>query len=158
MTRNIRALAVVGALIAAFAAVTITAGAKSSSKGKATSGVVYAALVHTVGKVQDAAGLVNDKVLGKGAVEFALNVGAGSKPGSLSAKGTVIVFTATGELSGTDSVSINTTSTGVTFTGGKIDLTKGQGLQKGHTFVGTFTGTAKSILGPFTFQDKGTYK
>jgi hypothetical protein len=46
----------------------------------------------------------------------------------------------------------------VTFTNGKVDLTKGYGLQKGHTFVGTFTGTAKSILGPYVFHEKGTYK
>jgi hypothetical protein len=158
MSRNIRVLALAGVLAAAFAALTITAGAKSASKGKATHGVVYAALVHTVGKTEDAAGLVNDKVLGQSAVEFALNVGQGSKTGSLKGTGTVIVFTPTGELSGKDSVTINTTSTGVTFTGGKINLTKGQGLQKGHTFVGTFTGTAKSILGPYTFNEKGTYK
>jgi hypothetical protein len=151
-----RGLALVGAIAAAFAAFTITAGA--TSKGKTTSGIVYAALVHTVGKTEDAAGLLNDKVLGQGAVEFALNVGEGTKPGSLKGTGTVIVFTATGELSGKDSVMINTTSSGVTFTGGKIDLTKGQGLQKGHSFVGTFTGTAKAITGPYTFHDKGTYK
>jgi hypothetical protein len=158
MSRFTRALCVLVALMVASAAVAVTAGATSAAKGKSTSGIVYAALVHTAGKTEDAAGLVTDKVLGKGAVEFALNVGEGSKPGSLSAKGTLIVFTSTGQLSGTDSVSINTTSTGVTFTNGKFDLTKGQGLQKGHSFVGTFTGTAKSIAGPYTFKDKGTYK
>jgi hypothetical protein len=153
-------LIAVVAMVAA-AAVAATAGAvtaTTASKGKATRGVVYAAIVHTVGKTEDAAGLVNDKVLGKGAVEFALNVGEGTKPGSLAGTGTVIVFTKTGQLSGTDSVTINTTSTGVTFTAGKLNLTKGAGLQKGHTFVGTFTGTAKTIAGPYTFNEKGTYK
>jgi hypothetical protein len=145
-------------LVAATAATAGAVTASSASKGKSTSGTVYAALVHTVGKTEYAAGLVSDKVLGKGAVEFALNVGEGTKAGSLEGKGSVTVFTATGQLQGTDSVTINTTSTGVTFTGGKLNLTKGEGLQKGHSFVGTFTGTAKSIAGPYTFLDKGTYK
>ena len=158
MSRLTRALCVLVALMVASAAVAVTAGATSAGKGKSTSGIVYAALVHTAGKTEYAAGLVSDKVLGKGAVEFALNVGEGTKPGSLTGKGSVTVFTATGQLSGTDSVTINTTSTGVTFTNGKLDLTKGEGLQKGHSFVGTFTGTAKSIAGPYTFNDKGTYK
>jgi hypothetical protein len=158
MSRSIRALALAGVVLVAFAAFAIAAGATSASKGKATSGVVYAALVHTVGKTEEAAGLVTDKVLGKGAVEFDLNVGEGTKPGSLKGTGSVTVFTSTGELEGTDSVTINTTSTGVTFTDGKLDLTKGKGLQKGHSFVGTFTGSAKSIAGPYTFNEKGTYK
>jgi hypothetical protein len=161
MSRIMRPLVLATGLLAACAAIAVTAGigsAKSASKGKATSGVVYAAIVHTVGKTEYAAGLVNDKVLGKGAVEFALTVGEGSKPGSLTGKGAVTVFTSTGQLSGTDSVDITTTSTGATFSNGKLDLTKGEGLQKGHSFVGTFTGTAKSILGPYTFEDKGTYK
>jgi hypothetical protein len=158
MSRFTRTLGVLMVLVASFAIIAVTAGAKSASKGKSTSGVVYAAIVRTVGKTEYAAGLVNDKVLGKGAVEFALTVGEGTKTGSLAGKGSVTVFTSTGQLSGTDSVTINTTSSGVTFTDGKLNLTKGQGLQKGHTFVGTFTGTAKSILGPYTFHDKGTYK
>jgi hypothetical protein len=160
MNRLTRTLGV-GAVLLAICGATVfaaVASASASSKGKKTSGVVYAALVHTVGKTEYAAGLVSDKVLGKGAVEFALTVGEGTKAGSLKGKGSVTVFTSTGQLQGTDSVTINTTSAGVTFTGGKLDLTKGQGLQKGHSFVGTFTGTAKSIAGPYTFNDKGTYK
>jgi hypothetical protein len=150
-------LAAAVAACAATAAIAATAGA--ASKGKPTSGVVYAALTHTVGKTEFAAGNTSDKVLGNGAVTFALTVGAGGKPGSLIAKGTVDVFTKTGELAGTDSVIINTSSTGaVTFSNGKLNLTKGYGLEKGHSFVGTFTGTAKSIVGPFTFHEKGTYK
>lgn len=82
-----------------------------------------------------------------------------AKPAALSLKGTVDLFTKTGELTGTDSVSLNTSSSGaVSFSNGRLDLTKGYGLEKGHTFVGTFTGSAASIAGPFTFHDKGTYK
>lgn len=158
MNRVTRTLSVAAAILAICGATAFAAGASASSKGKKTSGIVYAALVHTVGKTEYAAGLVSDKVLGKGAVEFALTVGEGTKTGSLTGKGSVTVFTSTGQLSGTDSVTINTTSSGVTFTGGKLDLTKGKGLQKGHSFVGTFTGTAKSIAGPYTFNDKGRYK
>ncbi len=158
MSRFTRSAALAAA-VAACAAAAIATTATAAGKGKATSGVVYAGLTHTVGKTEFAAGNVSDKVLGNGAVTFALTLGTGTKPGSLTAKGTVAVFTKTGELSGTDSVTLTTSSTGaVTFSNGKLNLTKGFGLQTGHSFVGTFTGSAKSIAGPFTFHDKGTYR
>jgi hypothetical protein len=159
MSRFTRSAAIAAAIGACAATAAIAGTAGAASKGKATSGVVYAALTHTVGKTEIAAGNVSDKVLGNGAVTFALTVGTGGKAGTLSLKGTVAVFTKTGELTGTDSVTLNTSSSGaVTFTNGKIDLNKGFGLEKGHTFVGTFTGSAASIAGPFTFHEKGTYK
>jgi hypothetical protein len=158
MSRFIRS-AGIPVVVACAAIAAIAATATASGTGKATSGVVYAGLTHTVGKTEFAAGNVSDKVLGNGAVTFVLTLGTGTKPGSLTAKGTVDVFTKTGELSGTDSVTLTTSSTGaVTFSNGKLNLTKGFGLEKGHSFVGTFTGSAKSIAGPFTFHDKGTYR
>ena len=159
MSRFTRSAAVAAAVATCAATAAIAATAGAASAGKSTSGVVYAALTHTVGKTEFAAGNSSDNVLGNGAVTFALTVGAGTKPGSLSAKGAVDVFTKTGELAGTDSVDIVTSSSGaVTFSNGKISLTKGYGLEKGHTFVGTFTGSATTIAGPFVFHEKGTYK
>jgi hypothetical protein len=92
-------------------------------------------------------------------VAFALTVGAGAKPGTLKAKGTVDLFTKNGELSGTDTVDLVTNADGtVTFSNGKASLTKGSGLEKGHSFIGTFTGTGKTITGPYVFHTKGTYR
>ena len=161
MSRFTRTLCVLVALLVVSAAIAVTAGATSKpARASPTSGIVYAALVHTVGKTEYAAGLVTDKVLGKGAVEFALNGRRGQQsPGSLHGTGTRHrVHVAPGSCPAPTRVTINTTSTGVTFTNGKLDLTQGQGAQKGHSIVGTFTGTAKSIAGPYTFNDKGTYK
>ena len=159
MTRMTRSVTAAAGLLAACAVIAVTAvGVGAKGTGKATSGTVYAAITHTVGKTENAAGQVNDTVLGEGAVLFALTVGSGSKPGTVPLKGTLIAFTKTGELSGTDSVDLNVSATGTTFTNGKFKLTKGLGAQKGHSFIGTFTGTASSPTGPYVFHDKVIYK
>ncbi len=159
MNRLIRPAAIAAAAATCVAGATIAATAGAASKGKSTSGVVYAGLTHTVGKTEFAAGNVSDKVLGAGAVTFELSLSSGGSGGGIAGKGAVQVFTKTGELTGTDSVTLTTSSSGaVTFTNGKLDLTKGYGLEKGHSFVGTFSGSGTSITGPFTFHEKGTYK
>jgi hypothetical protein len=160
MSKLTRSIAAGTGVIAACALIAIGAGAVGAKpKGRATSGTAYAAITHKVGNIQFVAGDVSDKVLGNGAVTFQLTVGTGSKPGTVGAKGTVTVFTTTGSLSGTDSVDITLSPTGaLTFTNGKLNLTKGTGGQKGHSFVGTVTGSAPSANGPFVFHDKGTYK
>ncbi|MGI8507280.1 MAG: hypothetical protein ACR2MK_10865 [Solirubrobacteraceae bacterium] len=160
MTRQTRSLTAAASLLAACAIIAVGAGAVGAKgKGRADSGTTYAAITHIVGKTQIAAGNTTDKVLGKGAVTFALTLGTGSKPGTIVAKGTVVVYTSTGSLSGSDSVDITPTSTGeLVFTNGKLNLSKGSGGQKGHSFVGTFTGTGKTASGPFVFHEKGTYR
>ncbi len=70
----------------------------------------------------------------------------------------VTIFTKTGALSGTGTATEIVNSNGTATFTSKLRLTKGSGGQKGHSFVGTFTGTAASPTGPYTFHDKGTYK
>jgi hypothetical protein len=71
----------------------------------------------------------------------------------------VIVFTRRGSLVGktTATATVNKDGT-VTFTKGTINAGKGQGAEAGHTFKGTFTGSGKSLTGPFVFHYTGTYR
>jgi hypothetical protein len=156
LIKPVTACVATGAVIAVGAAVAIGA----TSKGKADTATAYVAITHTVGKTQFAAGNVTDKVLGAGAITFKITVGVGTKPGTLKViANPVTLFTKTGALSGTGTASITVNSNGsATFTGGKLKLTKGGGAQKGHSFIGTFTGTAASPTGPYVFHEKGTYK
>jgi hypothetical protein len=127
--------------------------------GKHDSGTVYAAITHTANGIEYIAGNASDKLLGSGAIAYTAKVGTGATPGTLKVTANVTLFTKTGSLSGKATATATTASdNSVTFTNGKITLNKGAGLQKGHSFKGTFTGSAKSILGPFTFHDSGTYK
>jgi hypothetical protein len=151
-----------GALVAALALAAFGAGvvgAKPKPSGKPDSGVLYSAITHTVGKTEYIAGNATDKLFGSGAATYNATVGTGSKPGTLSVTAKVIVFYKNGSLSGTATATITTNTDGtVTFSKGKINLTKGGGAEKGHSLAATFTGSGKAILGPFVFNYKGTYK
>ena len=156
-----RVFAVVAAAFAAISLIAVGAGAVGvKGKGKPDSGTAYVAITHTVGKIQFAAGNVKDKVLGQGAITYKITVGTGTKPGSLKVSANpVTIFTKTGELTGTATATLIVNSNGTaSFSNGKLNLTKGTGGQKGHSFIGTFTGTAASATGPYVFHDKGTYK
>ncbi len=159
MNRLTRSLTATAGLLAACAIIAVGAGVVGAkSSGRSDAAIAYAAITHTVGKLQYAAGNVTDKVLGRGAAAFVLTIGTGSKPGTIGIKGTVTVFTKTGAISGTDTADVTASSSGLTFTNGTLKLTKGSGGQTGHSFIGTFTGTAKSASGPFVFNTKGTYR
>ena len=152
-TRGLIACAVAIGLVAA---TTATVGAKG--KGRADSGTIYAATTHTVGNTQYVAGDYTDKVLGGGAVTFRNTVSGGTTPGTFKGSGPVTVFTKTGSLQGSTSETVIVNPDGsATFSNGTVKLTKGSGGQKGHSFIGTFTGTAKTAAGPYTFNFKGTY-
>jgi hypothetical protein len=43
-------------------------------------------------------------------------------------------------------------------TNGKFSLTKGTSGQRGHSEVGTFTGTGNAMTGQYTLVTKGSYK
>jgi hypothetical protein len=133
-----------------------TVGAKSA--GKTDSGTAWVAVTHTVGSTLYLAGTTTDKVLGKGAITYTVKAGIGTKPGTIKTSGTVTVFTTTGSLSGSVQGSEATTSTGSVTETGKLDLSHGTGGQKGHSYVGTYTGTGTSPTGPFVFHTTATYK
>jgi hypothetical protein len=132
-------------------------GAKSS--GKALSGTSYVAVTHLVGSTYYAAGNSTDTILGDGADTYTFKAGTGTKPGTIKISAPrVTVFRSTGSLFGTASGAETTSASGAVTLTGKLNLTHGTGGQKGHSFIGTFTGTGKTPLGPFVFHTKGTYK
>ncbi len=71
----------------------------------------------------------------------------------------VVLYTRTGSLTGTGSATLVVTGPSTaTVKDGKLILTKGAGGQKGHSFVGTFSGSGNPTTGIYTFHYKGTYK
>jgi hypothetical protein len=134
-----------------------TVGAKSS--GRTDRGAAYVAVTHQVGSTYYAAGNSTDKILGNGAVTYAIAAGTGTKPGTIKITANrVTLFSSTGSLFGTASGTETTSTSGAVTLTGKLNLTHGTGGQKGHSFIGTFTGTGKTALGPFVFHTKGTYR
>ena len=131
-------------------------GAKSA--GKSDSGTAWVAVTHTVGSTLYLAGDATDKLLGNDALTYTVKAGTAAQPGTVKTSGTVTVFTTTGSLSGPFQGSAVTTSSGSVTETGKVDLSHGTGGQKGHSEVGTFTGTGASPTGPFVFHTKGIYK
>jgi hypothetical protein len=131
----------------------------AATAGKHDSGVLYAAITHQNATTEFLAGNASDKVLGSGAVTYTAKLGTGSSPGTLKITATVTLFSKTGSMSGPATGTLVVAKDGsVTFANGKIKLSHGAGGEKGHSFVGTFTGSGKSAGGPFVFHYKGTYK
>lgn len=131
----------------------------ATSAGRADRGTAYVAVTHSVGSTLFAAGTTTDKVLGPGAVTYSIKAGTGSTPGTVKITATrVTVFSATGSLYGTSVGTETTNSDGTVSLKGTLTLNHGTGAQKGHSFIGTFTGTGKKSFGPFVFHTKGHYK
>jgi len=145
--------------LAATAATAFAAPSKTKAKGKADSGTVYAATTHSAGGFEYIAGQGTDKMFGSIASTYKAKVGAGSTVGTvkLTIK-PVILFTSTGTLSGTSNATLTVVSTSSATVKGTLDLTKGTGALKGHSFVGTVTGTGDPATGVYVFHYKGTYK
>jgi hypothetical protein len=163
MIKRTRAFsAIIGLLcVAALLATGASAlAATGKSKGKADTGTSYVGTTHAAGGFSYLAGGNTDKLLGTGAVTFKVKTGTGSKPGTVTLTiKPVELFTATGALTGTGSATLTVVSTSsVTITNGKLDLTKGTGSQKGHSLVGTYTGTGDPATGQYVFHYKATYK
>lgn len=114
---------------------------------------------HTSGGVEYIAGDGTDKLFGATAVTYKLNVSANPAGTYKVTSKRVVLYTATGELSGTGSATLIVGAKGsATITDGKINLTKGTGALKGHSLVGTFTGSGNAVSGTYVFHYKGTYK
>jgi hypothetical protein len=159
MRRGARSFAVLASILAigSIAAFAASAGATTKTKGKKDSGTAYVSIVHTVGNTEYAAGYTFDKLFGQTATTYATSVRNGP------ATGTVVVtvkrltlYTSTGTLYGTGIATDNLVTGAIT--DGKIDVTHGTGAQKGHTFVGTLTGSEDLKTGVYTFNYTGTYK
>jgi hypothetical protein len=149
-----------GLLAALVLAVSGAAGA--ASKGKAEHGTVHFALTHMVGKTDVAAGDTTDSLFGAGAVVYRLHILTTTTGKVTINVPQVTAFYSTG--SGTGTATATLTITGkpkagdATVSGGVLHLTKGTGAHKGHSFVGTFSGTGNVTSGLYTITYKGTYK
>ncbi len=163
MLRSSRWPLALAAVLAVTAVGAGTVGAKTSKKGKATSGTVYVAQTpQTNSSLEYLAGAGTDKVLGSVAITYTIK--ASPKPnGSVKVTAKkVTLWTKTGTLSGTGSATLTVTNTpapgDAAVSNGVVNLTKGTGGQKGHTFKVKFTGTGSAVSGTYTFKYTGTYK
>jgi hypothetical protein len=165
MSRFTRMLCVLVTVLVASAAIAITAGGAGAwGGGKAGStppqsdtATVYTAITHSAGGFEYAAGNDNDKLFGTAAAVYKIKTGASTKTGIKLLVPYVGLYTSTGELSGTGTAVLAVSGTTETISKGTLDLTKGTGGQKGHTFKGTFTGTGNTKTGLYVFHVKGTY-
>lgn len=134
-------------------------GAHASKAGRPDSGKLYISVNRSVGPVLYASGTNQDRVLGAGAVTAKYTLTAAKGGGeTLTSKHTVL-YTPTGSLTGTSSAHLVLSAGGKeTFSNGKLDLRLGRGSQKGHSFVGTFSGSGSSTSNQNTITYRGTYK
>jgi hypothetical protein len=159
MFKKTRALSATAVVVCALLAMGATALAATGKKGKADSGIQHVAITHSSGGFNYSAGDGTDKLLGATAVTYKLKIlNSGAGTFKVTAK-PVVLYTATGTLRGTGSATVTADAKGnATVTNGKLRLTKGTGAQKGHSFIGTFSGTGSVVTGAYTFHYKGTYK
>lgn len=161
MARQSRRFAIATAgMLTALALTTVSAGAlAANSKSKSVTGTAYVGENHVVGAIHYFAGPTSDNVLGSGAITFPSPITV--TPGGVVqfSSSQVTLFTKTGSLSGTASADVTASSaTQAAVTNGKLSLTKGTGAEKGHSLVGTFTGTGNPSTTEYVFNYKATYK
>lgn len=145
-------------LLVAILAVGAT-GSATAKPGKAvreTSGVIYAGITHVEGSDLYVSGDFKDKILGRGAIVYVVNVEVG--PGSLLVKARQItIYTRRGSLRGkgqaTETINLDGTHT---ISDGSFKLKRGTGAYKGHRLKGTFDGTFED--GVYTFDYEGRYR
>jgi hypothetical protein len=136
----------------------VSGATAAAPKARKTTNTAYASIVRQEGSRLIAAGYFVDKVLGKGAVIYRVQAAAGDQPATtIVTADPVTLYTAKGTLTGTGSATNTNNPDGTaTISAGKLNLTKGTGSLKGHTLVGTFTGTFANNV--FTFNTTATYR
>ncbi len=130
--------------------------AKPAKQARNTSGVIYAGITHIEGSDLYVSGDFKDKILGRGAIVYVVNVEAG--PGNLLVKAKQItIYTRRGSLRGEGQATETINPDGThTVSDGTFKLKKGTGAYKGHKLKGTFDGTYED--GVYTFDYKGKYR
>jgi hypothetical protein len=162
MFKKSRALSAIVGVICAVALTAMGATALAAAKkpkGKADSGTSFVGTTHTSGNTDYTAGAGPDKLFGQVAVTYQNKVLPGT-PGTLKVTAKpVVLYTSTGTLRGSGSATLTIGAGGnATVTNGKLNLTKGTGALKGHTWVGTFTGSGNVVTGQYVFHYKGKYR
>lgn len=155
-----RRLAVLSALLGSTVLVAVGAtsvGARTSAAGRSDHGTAYASINHVVHNNEYGSAINTDAILGASAITFKATLT--SAAGKITLNGNpVVLYSKTGSLKGTLSATVTLSGTTETFSNGKLNLTQGAGSQKGHSLVGTFTGTGDASKNEFTIRYKGTYK
>ena len=156
MGNRLRAAAALAAACAVALVAVLVNAAGAATKGKQDSGTSYAGVVYQKGKTLYAAGYSFDKLFGQIAVTYVTTVAAGTT-GTIKVNASPVTqYTANGTLVGTASAVQNLATGAVS--DGKLNLTRGTGGQKGHSFTGTFSGAYDSSTHVYTFHYQGTYK
>jgi hypothetical protein len=134
------------------------AGAKTGvpASVKNDSGIAYFSVVHSTASSEVAAGTIQDKLLGTGALTYALKLGSGGNGTITVTAKKVVLYTAKGSLSGTGSATVSTSGNTQTITNGKLNLSHGQGSLTGDHLIATFTGTANLSKNLLQYKYKGT--
>lgn len=161
--RGVSAAAVAGAIIAATVLAPAAVGTRGRATGHVTSGADWIGLTpRSTSKLLYEAGTYTDKLLGSGAVTFTIAPLPRTNGTILAKAKKVMVWSANGSLSGTGSGVVTITNKphpgDATVTDGKIALTKGTGDQRGHSFMGTFTGNGNINSGQYVFHYKAIYR
>jgi hypothetical protein len=151
-------VAAVAAVVVVGGSLLTVSGATAGGTGKHDSATLYVAVTHSVGSTLYAAGNSKDKLLGSGAITYTIKAGTGTKPGTIKTSGTIVTYSAGGELSGKETGTETTNANGSVTAKGRFDFNKGTGNETGHSYTGTFSGTGKTAVGPFVFHAVGTYK
>jgi hypothetical protein len=159
MIRRTRSLAATVGALGAIALLSLVGTAiGAASKGKTDSGTSYVAITHSAGGFEYTAGNNTDKILGVGAITYKLKLAPTTAGVYKVTANPVVAYSSTGSLTGTGSATLTVAKSGAaTITGGKLNLTKGTGSQKGHSLVATFKGNSTSAS-TYKFTYKGTYK
>jgi hypothetical protein len=155
-----RSLGIASALVAVLATSGVALGATARPRAKADRGTAAVATTpRTSGATQYVAGFDSDAILGHGAITYVITAIPTSAKGrfSLVARN-VILYTGTGELSGTATATLNATAGGIaTITAGRLTLTTGRGSLAGHNLTASFSGNGR-LGGGYTFTYHGTYR
>jgi hypothetical protein len=155
ITAAVAGLCAAGTLIGLGAAGVV---ARTNAHARADSGTAYASTNRVVGKIGYGSATNSDKILGASAVTFKYTLTSqGGGKFKLNSTRTVL-YTPKGALKGTLSATVTLAGTTETFTNGKLNLTTGTGSQKGHSLVGTFTGSGSETDNQFKITYKGKYK
>jgi hypothetical protein len=162
MTNKARLLRAIAGVLGAVALVVLgtSALAAAAKKGKADSSRLHLAVTHSAGGFDFTAGGGTDKVLGAVVVTYKLRPLA-------TPKGTIKVtvpkarlWASNGRLSGSASADLTIIDAkgDAKLTNGKCSVPQGTSGQRGHSEIGTFTGTGNASTGQYTLVTNGTYK
>lgn len=148
------------AVVALIATLGVAPGAAARPRFTSDHGAAAVATTpRTSGATQFVAGFDFDAILGPTAITYVIKAIPTSAKGAFSlVADRVILYTGTGELSGTATAKLTATAGGqASVTAGKLTLTTGRGSLAGHSLRASFSGTGRLGAG-YTFTYHGTYR